>query len=177
MLQRHLKEIANKGTLTLSCNSTGKAYANSISGSISTNHNFYPVIASQMEELKIIILNGMGKIYSLKSVKFENYDMTNDQLRYVIMNNSRLKIIKLQNLLLKNIHTKTLFANFKGRIFLEELCVESSKLDDSEVKLILSIISVNPHVQSISLVYCTFSTSELKIDVTAGHPKLIKRMQ
>ena len=166
-----VKEIAIKGTLThinLSCNSIGNTYANSISDFISTNHNLQHINLSSnsfADGGTKIILNGMGKLYSLKSVEFENYDMTNDQLKHVIMNNSSLKIIKLRKLLLKNIHTKTLFANFIGQILLEELCIESSKLDDSEVKLILSIISTNPHVQSISLVYCTFSTSELKIDV------------
>ena len=166
-----LKEIANKGTfihINLSCNSIGNAYANGISDVISVNHNLQCINLSSNNFTAAgtkIILNGMGKTYSLKSVELENYEITIDELKSIIMNNRRLKFIKLRKLLLNYFQMKASFAHFKGLILLKELCIEGSKLGNSEVKLILTIISTNPHVQSVSLVNCIFSTFELKIDV------------
>ena len=166
-----VKEIAIKGALThinLSSNSIGNACANDISDAITFNHNLQYINLSNnnlTDRGVKTILNSMGKQTSLKRIEFENYDMTNYQLKPVIKNNSRLRFIKLQKLLLNNFQTNTSFGNFTGQIFLKELCIQSSKLDYTDVKCILSIISTNLHVQSVSLIHCIIPITELKVNV------------
>ena len=166
-----VKAIANKGTffhIDFSSNSIGNNVANILSIAISVNPSLKYINLSDNnftdEGIKIII-NGMSKINSLESAGLENYDITNKHLKPVIINNGRLQFIKIKKLLLQDFEMKKSLCSFKGQLFLKALCIENSKLNDSEVKMIISIIAANPDIRLFSLVDCTISTAELKVKI------------
>ena len=165
------KAIANKGTfsyINLSNNSIGNASAKVISIAVNVNPNLQHVNLSNnnftKEGIKIIF-NGMSKINSLKFIQFQSNDIAYEQLKPVIINNSRLQFIKIRKLVFKRIEMDFSIDNFKGKFLLKDLCIKDSKLGDKETKMIISFIDTNPHIQSVSLIDCTISTSELKVAI------------
>ena len=166
-----IKAIANKGSfshINLSSNNIGNASAKVISVAVNVNPSLQHVNLSNnnfTDEGIKIIFNGMSKINSLKFIQFQSYDIAYEQLKSVIMNNNRLQFIKIRRLVFRRIEMDTLIANFKGKFFLNDLCIKDSKLGDKETKMIISFIDTNPHIQLVSLIDCTISTSELKVAI------------